>query len=362
MANCSWISNFDSYCTQHLPRIQSNHAPLFLNAQFHVNHRSHIFRFENYWFELHNCHDIIHRAWNCRTSTSPLHSLLHLIARTRSQLLNWRTLGLTSLGIDIRNNEADISYIEAVEVCDNSINNSDLPLKILYNRHIKILYNRHIALLNLNSICWAQRARLMWLKNSDLNTSFFPQASSIRNHKNRIFAIMGNLRNIHSDIISISNYATAFYNNLCSSRGFISNLFEAFPNDLETLDDQDRALLVRPITLREIFITLKSMPKGKNTRQDGLNVQFSSFYWDIVTDSLFRAIRHFSLTTSLPKVWGKTFDVLIPKKDSANLVVDFRSISLCNVCYKIISRIQTNHLKVDIPNLIGPKQNGFFCW
>lgn len=168
LANCSWISNFDSYCNQHLPRIQSNHAPLFLNAQFHINHRSHIFRFENYWLELHNCHYIIHRAWNCRTSTSPLHSLLHLIARTRSHLLNWRTLGLTSLDIDIRNNEADISYIEAVEVCDNSINNSDLALKILYNRHI--------ALLNLNSICWAQRARLMWLKNSDLNTSFFPQA------------------------------------------------------------------------------------------------------------------------------------------------------------------------------------------
>lgn len=59
---------------------------------------------------------------------------------------------------------------------------------------------------------------------------------------------MGNLRNIHSDIISISNYVTAFYNNLWASRGFISNLFEAFPNDLETLDDQDRALLVRPIT------------------------------------------------------------------------------------------------------------------
>lgn len=80
-----------------------------------------------------------------------------------------------------------------------------------------------------------------------------------------------------------------------------------------------------------------------------------------MTDSLFRAIRHFSLTTSLPKVWGKTFVVLIPKKDSANLVVDFRSISFCNVCYKIISRILTNHLKVDIPNLIGPKHNGFFA-
>ena len=63
----------------------------------------------------------------------------------------------------------------------------------------------------------------------------------------------------------------------------------------------------------------------------------------------------------MPMDWGKTCIVLIPKKDCANRVSDFRPISLCNVCYKIISKILTNRLKPVIHKLIGPEQNGFLA-
>jgi len=57
--------------------------------------------------------------------------------------------------------------------------------------------------------------------------------------------------------------------------------------------------------------------------------------------------------------WGKTFIALIPKKDNPCSIFDFKPISLCNVCFKIISKILANRLKLVLPNLIGYEQVGF---
>lgn len=83
------------------------------------------------------------------------------------------------------------------------------------------------------------------------------------------------------------------------------------------------------------------------------------FYWNILGDPLFKAISFFFETANLPHSLGKTFIALIPKKDNLVLVSDFRPISLCNVCNKIIVKIFANHLHYAIHELVGPEQNGF---
>ena len=83
--------------------------------------------------------------------------------------------------------------------------------------------------------------------------------------------------------------------------------------DLEEVNDTDRTLLTRLVILGEIFLTLKSMPRGKSPKLDDLNDESYLFYWDIVRDPLFKVIDYFFQTVCLPKAWGKTFVVLIPK-------------------------------------------------
>lgn len=71
-------------------------------------------------------------------------------------------------------------------------------------------------------------------------------------------------------------------------------LINTLPTDHNSLDDVAREWLTRPVTVSEIFRTLKSMAKGKSPGPDGLNVKFYFFYWEIVKEPLFRAISHFS--------------------------------------------------------------------
>lgn len=61
----------------------------------------------------------------------------------------------------------------------------------------------------------------------------------------------------------------------------------------------------------------------------------------------------------MPKAWGRTFITLIPKNEYPRNASDFYPISLCNVSYKIITKILANRLKNVIDYLIDREQCGF---
>jgi hypothetical protein len=73
-----------------------------------------------------------------------------------------------------------------------------------------------------------------------------------------------------------------------------------------------------------------------------------------------RAISSFISVGFMDEEVNLTYIVLIPKKNNPASINDFQPISLCNVFYKITSKVSVNRLKVVLPVIISPNQSALF--
>lgn len=96
------------------------------------------------------------------------------------------------------------------------------------------------------------------------------------------------------------------------------------------------------------------MMNDKSSRSDGLSPLFFKFYWDVIKHKVIDAVQFFFREGYLIKPLNHTFITLIPKKEKPNLVQHFCPISLCNVVYKIITKILSNRLRPVLDKIISP--------
>ena len=92
---------------------------------------------------------------------------------------------------------------------------------------------------------------------------------------------------------------------------------------------------------------------------DGMPPLFYQQYWNLVGDVVCQSVLKFLNTASLPEHLNHTFITLIPKKKHLEFASEFRPISLCNVLYKIFSKVLANRLKRILPKIITKNQSAF---
>jgi hypothetical protein len=92
---------------------------------------------------------------------------------------------------------------------------------------------------------------------------------------------------------------------------------------------------------------------------DGIHAVFYKRFWDVFGEEITSEVLQALNSGTIPEGWNNTTIVLIPKTDDPELITQFRSISLCNVIYKIISKMLALRLKGILPKIISPMQSVF---
>lgn len=113
------------------------------------------------------------------------------------------------------------------------------------------------------------------------------------------------------------------------------------------------------VTDEEIKGVIWNGKKGKAPGPNGFTLSFFKATWEVVGVDVTTAIKHFFNTGRLLKEVNSTFISLIPKKLEASTFNDYRPIALCNLIYKFITKIITNHLKRVMNALVLPNQSAF---
>ncbi|KAK9932944.1 hypothetical protein M0R45_020163 [Rubus argutus] len=106
-------------------------------------------------------------------------------------------------------------------------------------------------------------------------------------------------------------------------------------------------------------IALFQMNPSKAPGPDGMSPFFFQKYWDLVGTDIGNAVIHFLTTKSMPHDLNFTHVVLIPKIKEPQDMSHLCPIVLCNVIYKIASKVLANRLKVFLPQIIAPEHSAF---
>jgi len=114
------------------------------------------------------------------------------------------------------------------------------------------------------------------------------------------------------------------------------------------------------MTRQEIKDAVFSLPSVKAPGPDGFIGAFFKSCWDIIKNDVINAIIHMSqLRTSCVHLINSANIILIPKKNEATTVGDYRPISLIHSLSKIFSKILANRLAPILPDIVSNCQSAF---
>ena len=111
-------------------------------------------------------------------------------------------------------------------------------------------------------------------------------------------------------------------------------------------------MLTYEFTREEVEIALKQMAPLKAPGPNGIPLIFFQNYWRSIGDDVSKVVLSCLNTGSIPFEINRTYTTLIPKVKSPEFVTKFQPIALCNILYKLISKVLENKLKIILPQII----------
>ena len=202
-------------------------------------------------------------------------------------------------------------------------------------------------------IYWGWCSRLSWLKTGDKNTNFFHSKASQRRCRNFIQGIKTPKGVWVKKIEDVAKVAINYFENIFSS-GRCDRMEECLNAVSYKMPPDMINVLSSEFSVDEVKMALFQIGPTKAPRPDGMNAHFYKKFWHIVGIDVTHAVLDFLNNGNMLTDINYTHIVLIPKIKSLEKMSDYRPISLCNVIYKIISKVLANKLKVILPQLISP--------
>lgn len=114
-----------------------------------------------------------------------------------------------------------------------------------------------------------------------------------------------------------------------------------------------------PLSIVEVCRAVFQMPADKAPRPVGYTAAFYQQYWNLIESDLTSFLQDFLNTSRFSSGTNHTHVCLIPIIPNPRTFGKFRPISLCNVIYKILSKVLVNRLKPHLLAITSETQAAF---
>ncbi|GJT77559.1 RNA-directed DNA polymerase, eukaryota [Tanacetum coccineum] len=305
-----------------LERFLSDHRPILLR-EHHLDYGPTPFRFFHYWCEIDGFKNLVEDAWKDSPNNEG-NAMLNLMGKFKFLKTKIRIWNKTNMANQKNVKSKLITDLESVEAeIDRGMGNEEIVAKRM--NLVKNLQDIN----NLNSMEMAQKSNVKWAVEGDENSSFF---HGTINKKRNVLAVKG----IMIDGLWIDDPSLV-------KTEFLHHFLIDLLNQI--VDEIKRAVW--------------DCGTDKSPGPDGFTFGFYRRFWYLIENDVYKAVSYFFLFGDIPKGCNSSFIVLIPKFPGANMVKDFRPISLIGSLYKIIAKVLANRLVDKLGSIVNEVQSAF---
>ncbi|KAM6549548.1 hypothetical protein CsatB_021224 [Cannabis sativa] len=341
LVNSLWTQVFSLASLFNLEFSSSDHCPLWLETEvkqvFHPNKK---FKFENAWLKEPMCYEIVKNSWNLGA------------ANLISEKLNQCAISLGEWGKEVTGN-----FKLRIRKCKKELKAlKNLRDPVAVQRYSEVKKNLFLVL-DQREAFWKQRAKQLWLKEGDHNSSYFHKMASSRKRHNQI----QKLKNDNGEWVNWDNglptVVTNYFNGLFHASG------SACQEIVDSVDTRVSSFanieLQQHISEEEVKKAVFQMHPDKSPGPDGMTPAFYQKCWSIVGRDVVETVRSFFRSGDFEQNCGDANIVLIPKTKNPSDMTQLRPIALCNVLYKIITKVMVNRMKPFMDEIITENQSAF---
>jgi len=342
LANDSFLNLYREVKVWHVQTATLDHCALAvecLERSHHQRRRKRNFRYKNMWQRDPSYMLTVRNIWRSQAGGGDLALLQTRLRGMQQAPSRWDSEVFGSVKKTLATLRRDLEDVRGHSVGTGP------------SLHERWLMSCISELLSREETMERQRSRLDWLRDGDRNTVMFQAKSQARAKRNKITSLKkadGGLATKPEDIEVV---ATEYYKQLYSVQEQLEPdlVVEHVPARVtEAMNDR----LTRPYTTDEVERALRLMKPNKAPGPDGFTAGFYQLHWDLLGNDVIRAVLDFLNGGVLSDDINQTTIVLIPKTRNPQ-EMEYRLISLCNVLYKICSKVLALRLRECLDEIVA---------
>ena len=158
----------------------------------------------------------------------------------------------------------------------------------------------------------------------------------------------------------LKKHITDYYRGLFGSSDISPlTMDEGRREDIPQVTDDDKEKLIVKFSYNEVREAIFQMEHNKAPDPDGFSAEFYQAFWVLIKDDLMAMFVDFYNGTL--RLYSLNFGIitLLPKKDNAVQIQQYRPICLLNVSFKISTKVEVNRLTQVADKVIRPTQSAF---
>uniref|UniRef100_A0A453A1Z5 Reverse transcriptase domain-containing protein n=3 Tax=Aegilops tauschii subsp. strangulata TaxID=200361 RepID=A0A453A1Z5_AEGTS len=348
-SNEEWCEQFPAYTVVNGPPRHSDHRPIIVDTEGpdkEWRRGDGRFRFEARWLQEEGCEEVVRAAWE-RSREMGDATVAVALQKVAGDISTWSKDVVGELEGRLKRVKKELEGCMRTAVTEHKIN-EEARLRCLVE---ELEEKKHTQL--------KQRAHMWWLKDDNRNIKYLESVASARKKTNRIKELRKEDGSVVEAGEEMTNYVCLFFQELFSASSNPQRLPELLEKVQPRVTEAMNNVLLADFTREEVKAALDHIGDLKAPGPDGMPSIVFKRHWHFMGDQIVEEVLRVLNGGDMPEGWNDTHVVLIPKVKNPQRIKDLRPISLCNVLYKLVSKVIANRLKMILPSLISDNQSTF---